>query len=99
MLALLANSKRICKEHYPNPIRIILTYVIYLGASIGAICCCTVYSFIYGNYFSYTWLWTFLIGFGVDLIVYELLIWLIYLVAESTCIGKLIRSMKMLKTA
>jgi len=96
-MGILANQKRICKKETPSVCRKLLVIILFLGSYAGIILCCTMCSIIYGWDYSCNWLWSFLIAIGFDLIVFEPLIWLIYLIAEATLIGEVIRLMKKLK--
>eukprot|EP00826_Nyctotherus_ovalis_P018626 TRINITY_DN15599_c0_g1_i2.p1 TRINITY_DN15599_c0_g1~~TRINITY_DN15599_c0_g1_i2.p1 ORF type:complete len:104 (+),score=27.15 TRINITY_DN15599_c0_g1_i2:176-487(+) len=99
LLATLANEKSFCKGRRPNPLRKILFYGLFLGTYAGVMACCTICSREFGWYFSCSWLWTFLLGFVFDLLVYEPLIWAVYMLTEKTVVGRAIRMMKAIKTA
>jgi len=98
-MAIFANEKNFCKGNTPSPMRRMLFYVTFVGAYVGVVICCTVHSRNLGYYYSLCWLWTFLLGFLFDLLVYEPLLWMIYMMTEDTFIGEAIRRLKSIKTA
>jgi len=77
--------------------RKIIFYLVFLGGYTGIMRYCCTYTSDYGEVFAKNWVISFSLGLILDLLFYEGIIWLAYLMNENSAIGRIIRGVKNLK--
>ena len=98
-LALISNERKFLKSENPKVLRRVVSYALFFGSFIGFTAYCSNITSKLGSGYSINWLCSFLLGVFFDLLIYEPVIWIAYLMTEASIIGSVIRMIKGIKVA